>query len=207
MNVKLSNSGKIKLTSSIDIYGVMERIFKRESKTDRKKEHFWVISLDTVCRILNIELVSLGTVNSTLVEPMEVYSIPLQKKAVRIILVHNHPSGELKASEADKDLTNRLIQCGHILKTPVSDHIIINESSYFSFYDNGLMDELIDNTRYVPAYILAERLKADIEKKMEEKLKKEIAKEMAKSLKEKGVDIDIIVSATGLTKSLIARLK
>lgn len=116
MNIKLNNSGKIKLISSDDVYSVMERIFKRESKIDRKKEHFWTISLDTVCRILNIELVSLGTVKATLVEPMEVYSIPLQKKASKIIIVHNHPSGNLKPSDQDKELTNRLIQLWRNIK-------------------------------------------------------------------------------------------
>jgi DNA repair protein RadC len=125
MNIKLKVAEKIKLITSDDVYAVMERIFKRETKADRKKEHFWVISLDNANRIINIELVSLGSANATIVKPMEVYSIPLQKKAISIVLIHNHPAGQLRPSEADKDITDRLIQCGIIMNTPVTDHLII----------------------------------------------------------------------------------
>jgi DNA repair protein RadC len=73
----------------------MQQILLREDKIDQNREHFWVIGLANNNRILFIELVSLGTVNRTLVEPMEVYSLALQKRAVKIILCHNHPSGIL----------------------------------------------------------------------------------------------------------------
>lgn len=76
---------------------------------DKGKEHFWVLALNNANKILSLELVSLGSVSSTIVKPMEVLSIPLQKKAVGVILVHNHPSGSLEPSEADKDLTDLLI--------------------------------------------------------------------------------------------------
>ena len=93
MNVRLTKAEKIKLLNSDDIYSVMQRILLRENKVSRNREHFWTICLDHVHKILNIELVSMGTINKTLVEPMEVFSIPLQKRAVKIIFIHNHPSG------------------------------------------------------------------------------------------------------------------
>ncbi|WP_417800293.1 JAB domain-containing protein, partial [Tenacibaculum sp.] len=109
MDIKLTEQEKIKILNSDDIYGIMQKVLLRESKIDQNREHFWVIGLANNNRILFIELISLGTVNATLVEPMEVFSFALQKRAVKIILCHNHPSGELKPSEADKDISDRLI--------------------------------------------------------------------------------------------------
>ena len=209
MNIKLNNAEKIKLINSHDVYAVIERIFKRESKADRKKEHFWVISLDNASRIVNIELVSLGTVNATLVEPMEVYSIPLQKKAVSIVLIHNHPSGELKPSSEDKDLTDRLIQCGQILKIQVTDHIIINEKSYYSFADSELLDELKQSTRYAPSFFIREKYEKQM-KQLGKEAKKEGAKQKVEQIVRKaikdGIPVSIISKLTGLSEKEIQSL-
>jgi DNA repair protein RadC len=122
MNIKLKTEDQIKILCADDIYGIMQRILLRENKIERDREHLWTISLDAVSKILNIELVSMGSITKTVVEPMEVYSVPLQKRAVKIVIIHNHPSGELKPSAADKDMTEILIQCGLILHVPVLDH-------------------------------------------------------------------------------------
>jgi len=159
MNVKLPDTDKIKILNSDDIYGIMQRVLLRENKIDQDREHFWVIGLASNNRILFIELISKGTINKTLVEPMEVFSFALQKRAVKIILAHNHPSGELKPSDGDKDITDRLIQVGIIVKTPVTDHLIISDNSYLSFADIGLLDELKESTKYVPAYEIEKRIK------------------------------------------------
>ena len=110
-------------------------------------------------RVLFIELISLGSINTTIVEPMEVFSFALQKRAVKIILVHNHPSGELKPSKADLDVTDRMIQVGKIVNTPVLDHLIISTESYMSFEEESLMEELAKSTKYVPHFALKQRLK------------------------------------------------
>lgn len=112
MDIQLTEAEKIKIINSDDLYGIMQKILLREQKIDQNREHLWVIGLENNHRILFIELVSLGTVNQTLVKPMEVFSLALQKRAVKIILCHNHPSGELKPSAADKDITDKLIQVG-----------------------------------------------------------------------------------------------
>ncbi len=207
MNIKLTESQKIKVLCSDDIYSIMQRVLMRENKIDRDREHLWTISLDNASRVLNIELVSMGTINQTLVEPMEVFSIPLQKRAVKIIVIHNHPSGEIKPSEEDKDITDRLIQVGKIMNVPVLDHLIITEKTFFSFVDSGLLAELALSTKYVPAYELQKRYEKVAKEEGEEKGKKERSKEIARSLKRKGIDIEVIVETTGLTKSVIARLK
>ncbi|MEO1385510.1 MAG: JAB domain-containing protein, partial [Bacteroidota bacterium] len=130
MTIRLSDKDKIKVLNSGDLYGIMQRILLRENKIDRDREHFWVVGLASNLRILFIELVSLGTVNKAIVEPMEVFSLALQKRAIYVILVHNHPSGDLIPSKEDKDVTDRLIQTGLIVNTLVLDHLIISEENY-----------------------------------------------------------------------------
>lgn len=142
MNIRLKATDKIKIQSPVEIFEIMQKVLLKESASDRKREHFWVVSLDWGNTILNIELVSLGTYNETLVKPMEVLSIPLQKKAVKLILVHNHPSGNLEPSEGDKVVTDRLIQACKIMQIDVEDHLIITERSYYSFQFSGLMTNL-----------------------------------------------------------------
>ncbi len=193
MNIRVKPNTKIE--SPEDLYEIMQRILKREQKTDRDREHFWTISLNNANTVLNIELVSMGSVNATIIEPMEVYSIPLQKRATRIILVHNHPAGTLKPSKSDKDITNRLIQAGRILHIEVLDHIIITEESFYSFTQSGLLEELEKSLEYVPAY------------KIKEQGQQEKAKEMAKVMRKENVDIETVVRFTGLSKTEITKLQ
>lgn len=207
MNIKLTQEQKIKILYPNDIYGIMQRILLRENKIDRNREHFWTISLDNAHRVLNIELVSMGTINKTLVEPMEVFSVPLQKRAVKIILVHNHPSGEIIPSEADKDITDRLIQVGKIMNVPVLEHLIITEKTFFSFVDSGLLKELQWSTKYVPAYELKRRYEKAAEEKGAEKGKKERSKEIALQMKKEGYKTEDIMKITGLTQAVISKLK
>ena len=115
---------------SADIYEIMQLILKREKKLNKGKEHFWVIALNNANRILNVELVSTGSTSNVIIRPMEVLSIPLQKRATGVILVHNHPSGRLEPSDEDKELTDCLIQACRLMNTPVLDHVIITENSY-----------------------------------------------------------------------------
>ena len=203
MDIQLTEAEKIKILNSDDIYGIMQKVLLREQKIDQNREHFWVIGLENNNRILFIELVSLGTVNQALVKPMEVFSLALQKRAVKIIICHNHPSGELKPSDADKDITDKLIQVGIIVNTPVLDHLIISTKSYLSFGDIGLFQELELSTKYVPPYKLAERIR-------KEALAigaKNNSIEIAKELKRSGMDIEAIAKFTKLTIEEINNLR
>jgi len=203
MDIKLTDEEKIKVLNSDDVYGIMQRVLLRENKIDQNREHFWVIGLENNNRILFIELISLGSVNKTIAEPMEVFSFALQKRAVKIILCHNHPSGELKPSEADKDISDRLIQVGIIVDTEVIEHLIISDRSYLSFKDIGLLDELKQSTKYVPKYVLEQRIKKEASEIAKRKEKIEIAKQ----LKRKGIDENTIAEATGLTIEQVEQLK
>jgi len=203
MDIKLTKEERIKILNSDDIYGIMQRILLRENKIDQNREHFWVIGLENNNRILFIELISLGTVNKTIAEPMEVFSFALQKRAVKIVLCHNHPSGELKPSEADKDTSDKLIQVGIIVDTQVLDHLIISDKSYLSFNDIGLLDELKLSTKYVPKYVLEQRIKKEATEIAETKK----AIEIAKQLKRKGIDENTIAESTGLSLKEVEKLK
>ncbi len=203
MDIPLTEKERIKILNSDDLYGIMQRILLRENKIDQNREHFWVVGLETNHRILFIELVSMGSVNATLAEPMEVFSFALQKRAVKIILVHNHPSGELKPSENDLDLTDRLIQVGRIVNTPVLDHLIISEKSYLSFVDTGLFEKLEMSTKWVPSYELVERTRKEATEVARYQRNIEIAKEM----KRRGIPNDGIAEMTGLSLAEVEALK
>ena len=195
----MSKEERIRILNSDDLYSIMQRILLREQKIDQNREHFWVIGLANDHRLLFVELISLGTVNQTLAEPMEVFSLALQKRAVAIMLVHNHPSGNLTPSEEDKDITDRLIQSGRILHTEVLDHLIITEKTYLSFRDTGLMGELEKSLKYVPAYMQRDQLYRELV----EEIGRHRSKEIAKNLRKQGMSLDEIKEATGLREGEI----
>lgn len=161
MNVRISQAEKVKVMNSTDLYAVMQKILLRDRKIDRGKEHFWVVGLATNNRILYIELVGLGTLREVKVDPMDIFSIALQKRTAQVVLVHNHPSGELQPSKADLDITDRMLQVGFFLHIPVVEHLVISEEGYFSFVDKGLLAVLQDSRRYVIPYKEKERLAAE----------------------------------------------
>ncbi|WP_029906772.1 JAB domain-containing protein [Prevotella sp. 10(H)] len=159
MNIKLTERDKIRINDANDLYDIMQRILLRENKIDREKEHFWIVGMNQALVILYIELVSMGSVKSTLVEPMNVFRVAILKGATRVIAVHNHPSGNMKPSEEDKQCTDRLIQVGKIIDIQVEDHMIISPKTYISFKNMGLMEELEKSLKYVPTYQLIEKIR------------------------------------------------
>ena len=124
---------------------------------------------------------------------MEVLSIPLQKRAVGVILVHNHPSDSLQPSAGDKDLTDRLIQACRLMNTPVLDHVIITEHSYYSFQESGLLERLEASNKYVLPYDLEKQYHQEMQaaiKEVEQESKRRIKESLKKGLKkgeEKGL--------------------
>ncbi|GAB5418001.1 MAG: hypothetical protein Crog4KO_14540 [Crocinitomicaceae bacterium] len=198
MNINLSEEDKIKILNGDDLYGIMQRILLREEKIDQDREHFWIVGLANNNRILFIELISLGSVNATMAEPMDVFSFALQKRAVSVILVHNHPSGEVQPSEADKDLTDNLIQVGKIVKTEVYDHLIITDKTYYSFRSTGLLAVLEQSLKYAPPAEIENRLKLRADELTQRGAV--LAKsEIVETMLSKGVSIQEISEYTGLS--------
>ena len=206
MNIDLSNEEKIKILNGDDLYGIMQKILLRADKIDQNREHFWIVGLATNNRILFIELIGLGSINATIAEPMDVFSFALQKRAVKVVLVHNHPSGELKPSPADKDTTDNLIQAGRIVRTEVYDHLIITDRSYYSFKDSGLLDILGQSTKYVPAYELEQRMR-ERAKEIAERSVVLAKSEMVLAMLSKGIDDKDIAEISGLSIEEIEQLR
>jgi DNA repair protein RadC len=206
MDINITEEQRIKILNSDDLYCVMQQVLLREGKIDRDKEHFWTVGLNVKNTILYIELISMGGTYQTVVEPMQVFRVGVLKGAVKMILVHNHPSGELKPSEADKDITDRLVQVGNILQIEVVDHIIIAEKSYLSFEDTGLLLEIRKSTKYVPPYELENRMKKQA-KAMKEEIVKQRNLEFAQLMKNQGEVVEKIMLYTGLTEADIKKLK
>jgi len=104
-----------------------------------KDERFSVIYLNTRNRIIKEEIIQEGTVNQAVIYPRKVLENALKRKASAIILVHNHPSGHVKPSDADIRLTRTIQDTATALEIAVHDHIIIGGNNYFSFRQEGLM--------------------------------------------------------------------
>ena len=104
----------------------------------KKKEHFLVLLLDTRGQLIKTSEVSVGSLDSSIVHPREVFKEAMSTSAASVILVHNHPSGDPEPSEDDVKLTERLVQAGEIVGIDVLDHIIVCDRNYLSLKSKGL---------------------------------------------------------------------
>ncbi len=125
---------KVKITCSNDIYQLM-----KPELMDLQKEEFWVLLLNRANHLIKKERISSGGISGTIADPKIIFKAALDQYASFIVLVHNHPSGNLKPSRADIDLTNRMKTGGKILEMPVVDHIIFADDTYLSFADDGIL--------------------------------------------------------------------
>ena len=106
-------------------------------KINSTQEQFYCIYLDASKKVLEEKLLFIGTANYSLVHPRDVFKEAYLLNATGIICVHNHPSGEVRPSREDINLTNRLKDVGMLLGIKLIDHIIIGEDKYYSFLENG----------------------------------------------------------------------
>lgn len=115
--------------------------FLKEEMRYYKKEYFKIILLNTKNQVIAVEDISVGSLNSSIVHPREIFNPSIKKSAASLILVHNHPSGDPTPSREDMEVTKRLAEGGKILGIKVLDHIVIGENSFFSFKEKGLMED------------------------------------------------------------------
>lgn len=125
---------KVKVSSPQDVSMLL-----MEEMRYLKKEYFKIVLLDTKNKILDIVNISIGSLNSSIVHPREVFIEAIKKSSASLILVHNHPSGETKPSNEDINITKRLIEAGNIMGIKILDHIIIGDGEYLSFKEHGLI--------------------------------------------------------------------
>jgi len=150
MNIRLSEWQKNQSYSSPEpIATLMRRVLLRENRLSRSQEHFWVMGLNNEHRLLYLELIGLGRQNSVAANPPDIFRTALHRLALRIVLVHNHPSGNIAPSQADKSFTSRMIKVGELIGIEVLDHLIITEQGgYTSFNTAGILDELRRSQRW-----------------------------------------------------------
>ena len=203
MKVRLSKDQKLQIANSEDLYTVMRAILMRENKLERSREHLWAVSLATNGFILNIELVALGSLNKVIITPGDVFSFVMQKRAAAFVLVHNHPSGTLKPSDADLDLTDKMQQLGKFHNLPLRDHLIITEDGYYSMADQGDMAKLMIHTKY-PIHLI-EKIDELEEAKKKERLDEK--RGIAKAMKLYGMSVKEISVLTGLSEEEVEKLK
>jgi DNA repair protein RadC len=124
---------KPKITSSANVYEAV-----RPYLMDLQHEQFWVLLLNRANEVIRPQQISIGGVSGTVADPKMIFKAAIEHLASAIILVHNHPSGNLTPSQADKDLTKKVKEGGRTLDIPVLDHLIFSDNSYFSFADEGI---------------------------------------------------------------------
>ena len=122
-----------KITSSKAVFDIMQPIIG-----ELPHEEFWVLYLNNSNKVIYKSQLSKGGITGTVVDVRLIFKTALENNATSIILTHNHPSGKLQASDADAAITKKLKLAGEQLDIKVLDHIIITESGYYSFQDEGI---------------------------------------------------------------------
>lgn len=116
-----------------DIYRILSYM------KDLKKEHFKGLYLNTRNFIIKSETISIGSLDSNIIHPREIFKPAIEYSAYSLIIAHNHPSGNPQPSNADIDITRRLVKIGELLQISIVDHVIIGQQGFFSFSKEGLL--------------------------------------------------------------------
>lgn len=133
MNIALKPEHQRKIIADAEIlYPIIKEIYLTENKMERSVEHLWVVGLDREYRLMFVELVALGQSNRVAVKPGDIFRMAIYKMAERLVIIHNHPSGDLTPSEEDVRFTKKMQHLGEELDIRVSDHLIISEDDYRS---------------------------------------------------------------------------
>jgi DNA repair protein RadC len=131
---ELETNDRPKITGSRDVYDII-----KADLLDIPHEEFWILLLNRANRVIKKWQISQGGIAGTVADPKIIFKLALDELASGIILAHNHPSGNLTASQADLDLTRKLKEAGKLLDIQVLDHVIVAGQKYFSFADEGLI--------------------------------------------------------------------
>ena len=123
-----------KIDSSTDAFNILQPYLG-----DLHHEEFWVLFLSNANKVLKKEQLSVGGLTGTVADVRRIYKSALEQNATAIVIAHNHPSGTLRPSQADKQLTRKVKEGGQILDIKLLDHIIVTEKNYYSFADEGML--------------------------------------------------------------------
>jgi len=136
-STKIKASDRPKVNTSTEIYEILQNSWNWE--IIEFIEEFKIILLSRANRVLGIVPISVGGTAGTIADPKIIFVTALKCNAASLVLCHNHPSGNLRPSHADIELTRKLKSAGEFLDLPVLDHIILSKDGYLSFADEGMM--------------------------------------------------------------------
>jgi DNA repair protein RadC len=128
------NGFKTKIQRTEDVFN-----YFIDHLSEKNKEFLYALYLDTKNRIISEELISVGTLNSSLIHPREVFNPAIKASCNSIILVHNHPSGDSTPSKDDEEMTKRMFDAGDLLDIKILDHVIIGKDEFYSLKSKSTM--------------------------------------------------------------------
>lgn len=134
---KVKPSQRPKITTSVDAYEILQKIWNRDKI--ELVEEFKVLFLNRSNKVLGVLDASSGGITGTVADPRIILTAAIKANAVGIVLSHNHPSGSVKPSRVDEELTVKIREAARFLDMTVLDHIIITSEGYYSFADEGLL--------------------------------------------------------------------
>ena len=125
---------KLQINGSNDVARIFQPLLG-----DLPHEEFWVLMLNRSNRVIDKQMVSQGGISGTVIDVRIILKAAVERLASAIVLCHNHPSGNLQASEADQSITKKIKEAGALMDIAVLDHVIIGNEKYFSFADEGII--------------------------------------------------------------------
>ena len=134
---KVKPSQRPKITTSADAYEILQKIWNRDKI--ELVEEFKVLLLNRSNKVLGVLDASSGGITGTVADPRIILAAAIKANAIGVVLSHNHPSGSVKPSRADEELTVKIREAARFLDMTVLDHIIITSEGYYSFADEGLL--------------------------------------------------------------------
>ena len=132
--VQREQAETVKFSSPNEVFKLMQPIL-----ASLNNEEFWVLYLNQSNLLIHKQRISSGGLTATVVDSRLIFKLAFEHSSTSVILCHNHPSGNLSPSQADKDITNTLVKAGNLLNIAVLDHLIVTNKGYFSFNEEGLM--------------------------------------------------------------------
>lgn len=135
INVQNTKEEKTIIKNSLDVFEMFKGTFD-----DKEQEYFYCLYLDNRKKVKKKKLLFIGTINYSVVHPREIFKEAYMVGAVSIIIIHNHPTGNVNPSVQDIETTKKIVQVGKLLGITVDDHVIIGQNNYYSFFENGMFD-------------------------------------------------------------------
>lgn len=130
----LKPNKKEKITTAEEIYHLF-----RTKVINLKQEKLFAVFLNTKNEIIGKEVIFIGTQNKSITHPREIFNAAIKYSAVKLILVHNHPTGDVMPSKEDITFTKNIQKIGEMLQIPLIDHLVISENDFFSFFDHHML--------------------------------------------------------------------